>query len=170
MLVAFPDIKKKMSIYIYYFQPQSCVEHILTPIRRWKQTPIRRRNWTKRYWIMLSGAGCHWKVYCERNLEQWRELWVALGQAKLSRVDPDQTRPGGAIFLPPLRLVWFWMGCSFCPQTHLVETCAGIVRSELEGDRPLCNTQEQTAGVKDKPQRYRQGLTSVHNTTQIYVS
>ena len=40
------------------------------------------------------------------------------------------------------------MGCSSCPQTRPVETCAGIVRSELEGDQPLWNKnkKEKEAG------------------------
>lgn len=54
------------------------------------------------------------------------------------------------------RLVWFWMGCSSCPRTRPVETCAGSVRSELEDDRPPCKTQEEDL---------RGNKTSVHENT-----
>lgn len=54
------------------------------------------------------------------------------------------------------RLVWFWMGCSSCPRTRPVETCAGSVRSELEDDRPPCKTQDEDL---------RGNKTSVHENT-----
>lgn len=48
------------------------------------------------------------------------------------------------------------MGCSSCPRTRPVETCAGSVRSELEDDRPPCKTQEEDL---------RGNKTSVHENT-----
>lgn len=151
MLVAFPDIKRN-----YYKLLSTTVMRrtFLTPIRKWKQTPMRVTNLTKRggeqYYFGGAGKGSfHWNVYF------LRETWSSEESFGLSgRAGPSQTGPSRAIF--PFRLVWFWMGCSSCPQTHPVETCAGIVRSELEGDRPLWNTQERKAGLNNQTDRDRQ--------------
>lgn len=139
MLVAFPDIKRN---YYKLLSTKVMCRTFLTPIRRWKQTPMRVTNLTKRgseeYYLAEGEEKSSLKcLLSERNLEQWRELWV---------VGLSQTRPSRAIFT--FKLVWFWMGCSSCPRTRPVETCAGIVRFGLEGDRPLWNTQGQKSGLK----------------------
>ena len=93
--------------------------------------------------IILGGGGgsCLWNVYCLRETWSSEESFGMSGQAEPSGVEPDQAKPSHLFVFPFLfRLVWFWMGCRSCPKTRPVETCAGIARSGLKGDRPLWNT------------------------------